>query len=140
MIGHDEKCVREQPDPDMGGALGAISLGLTCRTIDMKRFFLLGVAGLGLVALALTGSKADEGSRVYIGPADQRPYYYREDYPRYRYYRHADEYRWRRWHQWRHRYYYDPDPVGTTISIDKPSAKFWGPVFSLRLRFVGKMA
>ena len=38
-----------------------------------------------MVALAPTASKADEGFRVYIGPADQRPYYYREDYPRYRY-------------------------------------------------------
>jgi hypothetical protein len=73
----------------------------------MKRFFLLGLAGLGLVALAPTGSKADEGFRVYTGPADQRPYY-REDYPRYRYY-HPEEYQWRRWHRYHHRYYYDPD-------------------------------
>ena len=72
----------------------------------MKRIFLLGLAALGLVALMPTGSKADDGFRVYIGPADQRPYYYREDYPRYRYYRHPEEYRW---HRSYHRYYYDPD-------------------------------
>jgi hypothetical protein len=57
-------------------------LGSDHRTIDMKRLLLLGLAGLGLVALAPTGSKADESFRVYIGPADQRPYYDREDYPR----------------------------------------------------------
>ena len=56
----------------------------------MKRIFLLGLVVLGLIALAPTQSKADEGFRVYIGPADQRPYYYREDYPRYRYYRHPE--------------------------------------------------
>jgi hypothetical protein len=71
----------------------------------MKRLCLLGLAALGLVAFAPTGSKADEGVRVYIGPADQRPYYYREDYRRY-HYRHPEEYRWRRWH---HRHYYDRD-------------------------------
>jgi hypothetical protein len=75
----------------------------------MKRFFLLGLAGLSLVAMAPAQSKADEGFRVYIGPADQRPYYYREDYPRYRYYRYPNEYRWHRWHRNHHRYYYDPD-------------------------------
>jgi hypothetical protein len=74
----------------------------------MKRLLLLGLAALGLVALAPAGSKADEGFRVYIGPADQRPYYDHEDYPRYRYYRHPDEYRWHRWHRSYHRYY-DPD-------------------------------
>jgi len=31
-------------------------------------------------------------------------------------------------------------PVGTTIRIDEPSAKFWGADFSLRLQFAGKMA
>lgn len=72
----------------------------------MKRILLLGLAAVGLVASVSTQSKADEGFRVYIGPADQRPYYYREDYPGYRHYRHPDEYRWRRWH---HRYYYDRD-------------------------------
>jgi hypothetical protein len=74
----------------------------------MKRLFLLGLAALGLAVLAPAESKADDGFRVYIGPAYQqeRPYYYREDYPRYRYYRHPDEYRWHRYH---HRYYYDRD-------------------------------
>ena len=72
----------------------------------MKRFLLLGLAGLGLIAMSPAQSKADEGLRVYIGPPDQRPYYYRDDYPRYRYYRHPDEYRWQRYH---HRYHYDPD-------------------------------
>jgi hypothetical protein len=76
----------------------------------MKRLFLLGLAALGLVALAPAESKADDGFRVYIGPAYQqeRPYY-REDYPRYRYYRQPEEYRWRRWHRYHHRYYYDRD-------------------------------
>jgi hypothetical protein len=78
------------------------------------------LAALGLSAMAPAQSNADEGFRVYIGPADQRPYYYREDYPRYRYHRHPDEYRWQRWH----------DPIiattmigitiGTTIGIDEP--------------------
>jgi hypothetical protein len=73
----------------------------------MKRLFLFVLAALGLVALAPTESKADEGFRVYIGPAYPDGYYYREYYyPRYRYYRHPDEYRWRRWH---HRHYYDRD-------------------------------
>jgi hypothetical protein len=77
----------------------------------MKRIFLLGLAALGLFALAPTQSRADDGFRVYIGPAYQqeRPYYYREDYPRYRYYRHSDEYRWQRWHRSHHRHYYDRD-------------------------------
>jgi hypothetical protein len=77
----------------------------------MKRFFLLGLASLGLIAGAPTQSRADEGFRVYIGPAYQqeRPYYYYREEPRYRYYRHADEYRWHRWHPSHHRYYYDPD-------------------------------
>jgi hypothetical protein len=75
----------------------------------MKRFFLLGLAALWLVTLAPSDSKADEGFRVYIGPADQRPYYYSEDYPRYRYYRQPEEYRLHRWHRYHHRYYYDQD-------------------------------
>jgi hypothetical protein len=56
----------------------------------VKRFFLFGLAALGLSDMAPAQSSADEGFRVYIGPAYQqeRPYYYREDYPRYRYYRH----------------------------------------------------
>jgi hypothetical protein len=82
---------------------------LTLKGLFMTRFFLLGLAALGLIALAPTQSRADDGFRVYIGPAYQqdRPYYYREDYPRYRYYRHQDEYRGQRWHRSHHRYYYD---------------------------------
>jgi hypothetical protein len=55
----------------------------------MKRYFLLGLAALGLIALAPTESKADDGFRVYVNPGYQqvRPYYYGDD--RYRYYRHA---------------------------------------------------
>jgi hypothetical protein len=66
---------------------------------DMKRYFLLGLAALGLIALAPTESKGDDGFRVYVNPGYQqdRPYYYGDD--RYRYYLHADEYRWHRWHR-----------------------------------------
>ena len=69
---------------------------------------ILGLAALGLVALAPTVSKADGGFRIYIDPGYQqyRPYYYREDSRRDRHYRHPDEYQWHRWH---HRYYYDRD-------------------------------
>jgi len=52
----------------------------------MKRYFLLGLAALGLIALVPTGSKADDGFRVYVDPGYQqdRPYYYGDD--PYRYY------------------------------------------------------
>ena len=75
----------------------------------MKRYFLFGLAALGLIALAPTESKADDGFRVYVNPGYQqdRPYYYGDD--RYRYYRHADEYRWQRWLRSDHWHYYDPD-------------------------------
>jgi hypothetical protein len=98
--------VRQQPDPHVGEAFRGISTPSEGRTIYMKRFILLGLTALGLITLAPTGSKAAEGFNVYIGPAYQRPYYYREDYPRYRHYRHPEEYRWHRWH---HRHYYDRD-------------------------------
>jgi hypothetical protein len=78
----------------------------------MKGYFLLGLATLGLFAFTPSESKADEGFRVYVDPGYQqyRPYYYGED--RYRYYRHADEYRWhqwQRWHRYHHRHHYDRD-------------------------------
>jgi hypothetical protein len=43
----------------------------------MKRYFLLGLTALGLVALTPTESKADDGLRVYLNPGYQqdRPYY-----------------------------------------------------------------
>jgi hypothetical protein len=43
----------------------------------MKRYFLLGLAALGLIALVPTGSKADDGFRVYVNPGYPlyRPYY-----------------------------------------------------------------
>ena len=50
----------------------------------MKRFFLLGLTALGLIALAPTESKADDGFRIYISPGypQDRPYYYGDDrYP-----------------------------------------------------------
>ena len=34
----------------------------------MKRYFLLGLAALGLIALVPTESKADDGFRVYVNP------------------------------------------------------------------------
>ncbi len=75
----------------------------------MKRYFVLGLAAFGLMALAPTESKADDGFRVYVNPGYQqvRPYYYGDD--RYRYYHRADEYRWHRWHRYHHRHYYDRD-------------------------------
>jgi hypothetical protein len=78
----------------------------------MKRYFLMGLAALGLIALAPTESKADDGFRVYISPGypQYRPYYYGGE--RYRYYHHANEYRWhqwQRWHRYHHRYHYDRD-------------------------------
>jgi hypothetical protein len=37
----------------------------------MKRYFLLGLAALGLIALPPTESKADDGFRVYVSPGYQ---------------------------------------------------------------------
>jgi hypothetical protein len=34
----------------------------------MKRYFVLGLTALGLIALSPTQSKADDGSRVYVNP------------------------------------------------------------------------
>jgi hypothetical protein len=74
----------------------------------MKKIFLLGLAVLGLIALAPAESKADDGFRIYISPHSQyRPYYYGGD--RYRYHHHADEYRWQRWHRYHHRHHYERD-------------------------------
>jgi hypothetical protein len=56
----------------------------------------LGLAALGLVALAPAGSKADEGVRVYVNPG----------YSHYRHYYYHEYYR-RHWHRWHHRHYYD---------------------------------
>jgi hypothetical protein len=108
-LARGDQCLREQPDLDMGAACNSDSISSKPRKANyMKRIFLLGLAALALVVLAPTGSKADEGFRIYIGPGDQRPDY-REEYPRYPYYRHPQEYRWHRWHRSYHRYYYDPD-------------------------------
>ena len=38
----------------------------------MKRYFLLGLAAFGLIALAPTESKADDGFRVYVSPGYQQ--------------------------------------------------------------------
>jgi hypothetical protein len=64
---------------------------------------------LGLIAAAPSQSKADDGFRVYIDPGYQqdRPFYYGYEGRRYYHYdRHADEYRWHRFH---HRHHYDRD-------------------------------
>ena len=83
----------------------------------MKRYFLLGLAALGLVALSPTESKADQGFSIQIGPEYQqyRPYYYGDD--RYRYYHHPDEYRWHEWQRW-HRYHHRHITIETTTGID----------------------
>jgi hypothetical protein len=75
----------------------------------MKRYFLLGLATFGLIGLAATDSKADDGFRIYVNPGyhQDRPFYYGDD--RYRHYRHADEYRWHRWHRYHHWHHYDRD-------------------------------
>jgi hypothetical protein len=78
----------------------------------MKRYFLWGLAALGLIALTPTESKADDGFRVYVDPGYPQygPYYYGDD--RYRYYHHADEYRWHQWERWYRyhlRHHYDRD-------------------------------
>ena len=38
----------------------------------MKRYILFGLTALGLVALAPTESKADDGLRVYVNPGYQQ--------------------------------------------------------------------
>jgi hypothetical protein len=66
--------------------------------------------------VAPTESKADDGFRVYVNPGYQqdRPFYYGDD--RFRYYHHADEYRW-------HRTIIGTIPIeiviGITIGIDR---------------------
>jgi hypothetical protein len=72
----------------------------------MKKYFLLGLAACGLMVVATTESKADDGLRIFINPGyhQYRPYYYGGE--RYRYYRHSDEYRWHRYH---HRHHYHSD-------------------------------
>jgi hypothetical protein len=95
----------------------------------MKRYLLLGLATLGLFAFTTSESKADEGFRVYVDPGYQqyRPYCYCYGDDRYRYYRHADEYRWHQWQRW-HRTIIGTITIGimieTTTGID-------GPRFSL---------
>jgi hypothetical protein len=72
----------------------------------MRKYFLFGLAILGLFALAPSESKADQGLSVHVGPGYQQygPYYYGGDH--YRHYRYSDEYRWHRYH---HRHHYDRD-------------------------------
>jgi hypothetical protein len=72
----------------------------------MKRLFLLGLAALGLIALAPKESKADDGFRIYVNPGyrQDRPYYYDGDG-----YHHATECRSQRWHRYYHRHHYNRD-------------------------------
>jgi hypothetical protein len=95
--------IREQPDPNLRRSMKYVSNPSNSGKRIMKRYFLLGLAALGLIALVPTGSKADDGLRVTLAPDTSQtdPYY-----DRYRYYRHADVYRWHRYH---HRHHYDRD-------------------------------
>jgi hypothetical protein len=75
----------------------------------MKEYFLLGLTAFGLLAVAPSEAKADDGFRVYVNPGYQqdRPYYY--DRGGDRHYRHADEDRWYRWHRYHYRHHYNRD-------------------------------
>ena len=55
-----------------------MSLRLNLKDNYMRKYFLFGLAALGLIALAPTESKADDGFSVYVNPGYQqfRPYYY----------------------------------------------------------------
>jgi hypothetical protein len=86
-----------------------INAGLDAQLFPEQAFLLLGLAALGLIALAPSEPKADDGFRVYVNPGYQQdgPYYYDQD--GYRHYRHADEYGWHSWHRDHHRHHYDRD-------------------------------
>ncbi|HEV3208814.1 MAG TPA: hypothetical protein VGY91_01005 [Chthoniobacterales bacterium] len=73
----------------------------------MKKFILLGLAVLSLLALAPAETKASE-LRVYVGPGypSYQPYYYDDNYYwRYHHYHHSRAYYWHRWHH----HHYDSD-------------------------------
>jgi hypothetical protein len=97
--------LREEPDLDVGVACRDPVRASNWKRKNMKRYILLGLATVSLLALPSRESKADD-FRVYVDPGYQpdTPYYYREHYRHYRHYRHADEYYWHRWHRRHHDY------------------------------------
>jgi hypothetical protein len=84
----------------------------------MKKYLLIGLAALGLVAFSPQPAKAGVSFGFSYTPAYYYPdyypgYYYYNGYPyyygpRYHYwYYHPWRHRYHRWHHWHHRHYWD---------------------------------